>query len=164
MNLSLKERIEEMSITVEQKSKIVAELLNGTYVSIKEIVPVKHEMSKPTLVTNGVHIQYGVMIGITGDVKGQLVLEGSASVFGGIGEIMFGMPLEGEMLHSFSGELGNMIAGRLSTAIANKGINTDITSPTILQGDTKLLGHKQALSVRFVFESIGEMDIYLLLD
>lgn len=153
-----------MSITVEQKSKIVAELLNGTYVSIKEIVPVTHEMSKPRLATNGVHITYGVMIGITGDVKGQLVLEGSPKVFGGIGEKMFGMPLEGEMLHSFSGELGNMIAGRLSTEVSNKGINTDITSPTILQGDTKLLGHKQALNVTFSFEEIGEIEIYLLLD
>ena len=51
-----------------------------------------------------------MLIGITGDVKGLLVLEGNEIVFGGIGEAMFGMPLEGEMLGSFSGELGNMIA------------------------------------------------------
>jgi len=68
------------------------------------------------------------------------------------------------MLMSFSGELGNMIAGSLSTNIVAQGIKTDITSPTILQGSTTLSGYDRAIHTVVQFAEIGQMDIYLLLD
>lgn len=48
---------------------------------------------------------------------------------------MFGMELEGEMLASFSGELGDMLTGSNSTQIMNSGVKTNITAPTIMQGE-----------------------------
>ncbi|WP_188455881.1 chemotaxis protein CheX [Virgibacillus oceani] len=153
-----------MTITMDKRNKIVKDLLNGTYVSLKTVVPIKHEISKPQLLGKALHTNFGVLIGITGDVRGKLVLSGDTAVFGSIGEKMFGMPLEGEMLASFSGELGNMLAGSLSTNIVEEGINTDITSPTIIQGDTSLSGYRQALHVTVGFDAVGDMDIYLLLD
>lgn len=153
-----------LTITVEERNKSVKELLNGTYTSLQTVIPIKHEVSKPRLLEQSLHIEFGVLIGITGDIRGKLVLSGDTAIFSSIGEVMFGMALEGEMLISFSGELGNMLAGSISTNIVKEGINTDITSPTMIQGNTTLSGFKKALHVTVQFDAIGEMDIYLLLD
>ncbi|WP_106495958.1 chemotaxis protein CheX [Lentibacillus sp. Marseille-P4043] len=150
--------------TTVGNAKAVTELLNGTLSSLSNVVPVAHEIKQPNLLKQDLHLQYGVLIGITGDVKGKLVLSGNTSIFSAIGEVMFGMPLEGEMLSSFSGELGNMIAGGMSTNIVEKDLHTDITSPTIIEGTMTLSGHKRALQVTVMFEKVGEMDLYLLLD
>lgn len=150
--------------TTQERNKSVLTLLNGTTSAIQAVVPIKHEMSKPRLLEQSLRIQFGVLIGITGDVKGKLVLSGNTTTFGSIGESMFGMPIDGEMLASFSGELGNMLAGSLSTNIVQEGINTDITSPTIIQGDTTLSGYEKALHVIVTFDGVGELDIFLLLD
>ncbi|WP_404454868.1 chemotaxis protein CheX [Virgibacillus necropolis] len=160
----LKREVVVLTISVEERNRSVKELLNGTYTSLKTVVPIKHEIAKPQLLEQLLHIQFGVLIGITGDVKGKLVLAGDTATFGSIGEAMFGMPVEGEMLSSFSGELGNMIAGSLSTNIVKEGINTDITSPTIIEGNTKLSGFERAIKVTVDFDQVGEMEIYLLLD
>lgn len=146
------------------RSSVVRKLLNGTFSSIKTVVPIDFQMEKPQVLKQNLHLSFGVLIGITGDIKGSLVFTGGSSTFGSIGEKMFGMPLEGEMLVSFSGELGNMIAGGLSTKIAESGTDINITSPTIMQGDTTLFGYKQALEVIVIFENIGKMNTYLLLD
>ncbi|WP_163970617.1 chemotaxis protein CheX [Oceanobacillus halotolerans] len=146
------------------KEKAITDLLNSTYKSLKSVVPINHEIAKPELLETSLKVQFGVLIGITGDVVGKLVLSGDKSVFGSIGETMYGMALDGEILASFSGELGNMIAGGLSTNIVDKGINIDITSPTIMQGDATLSGYQTALHVPVEFENVGQKDIYLLLD
>jgi chemotaxis protein CheX len=152
-----------MSITAEQKNRAIKELLNGAYESMKTIIPLEHQVSKPNLINGAVQLEFGVLVGITGDIKGQIILEGEANLFGGLGLSMFGMPLEGEMLNSFSGELGNMIAGQLSTIVSTKEINIDITSPTIVYGDVRLSGYQHVIQITATFEELGEMDIYLLL-
>lgn len=152
-----------MSTTAEDKNKKVKELLNGTYESIKAIIPVENSASKPKIINSTVDLQFGVLIGMTGDIKGQLILEGESSIFGELGQSMFGMPLEGEMLNSFSGELGNMIAGQLSTIVSGKEINFDITSPTIVYGDVSLAGYKHVIQITVRFDNLGEMNVYLLL-
>lgn len=153
-----------MAIAVKERNEPIKDVLNGTYESIKTVISMGHELSKPKLLNNLLYLQFGVLIGITGDIKGKLILAGETSIFGSIGEVMFGMPLEGEMLISFSGELGNMIAGGMATNIAEQGITTDITSPTVLQGNTTLSGYDKAIHTIARFDGGGEMDIYLLLD
>lgn len=152
-----------MSITVEEKNKRIKELLNGIYESIKEIIPLENHVSKPNLIKDTVVLQFGVLIGMTGDIKGQLILEGEHGLFAGLGQSMFGMPLEGEMLNSFSGELGNMIAGQLSTIVSNKEIKFDITSPTIVYGDVRLAGYQHVIQMSVTFNDLGAMSVYLLL-
>lgn len=148
----------------KEKSTYIKNLLNGIYSSLKTVIPIDHQIAKPTLLNQFLQLQFGVLIGITGDVKGQLILAGEQHVFGSIGTAMFGAELEGEMLISFSGELGNMIAGSLSTNIVEDGIKTDITSPTVLQGSTTLSGYDKAIHTIVRFAEIGQMDVYLLLD
>lgn len=149
---------------MENENKVILDLLNGTYSTLKSIMPVQHVMKKPRLFNQTLHLEFGVLIGITIDIKGKLILAGEASLFGSIGESMFGMPLEGEMVLSFSGELGNMIAGGLSTHLVSCGIQTDITSPTIIEGNIMLSDHKRAIQMTAVFENREELDIYVLLE
>lgn len=153
-----------MSGQIMEKRIMIKELMNGSIESIKHVIPIEHKIKNLRRFEETLQLQIGVLIGITGDVKGQLVITSEAPVFSNIGETMFGMPLEGEMLSSFSGELGNMIAGSLSANVMEKGIHTDITPPTILQGDTTLTGYKHAFQVSFEFNNTGELDIYLLID
>lgn len=147
-----------------ERSKAVTELLNSTLSSLNSVVPMEYQTMKPQVMNQGFHLSFGVLIGITGDIKGKLVLTGKPTTFGSIGETMFGMALEGDMLISFSGELGNMIAGGLSTSLSEGGVDINITAPTMMQGNTTLSGFKQALEVPITFDRAGEMNVYLLLD
>ncbi|WP_084781886.1 chemotaxis protein CheX [Bacillus niameyensis] len=153
-----------MAIASGDRNISITYLLNGTIQSLKNIVPIPHEITKPKLLGRSLELQYGVLIGIIGDIKGKLIIAGQSATFGAIGEVMFGMALEGEMLASFSGELGNMIAGSLATIIVEHGVNMDITSPTIIQGDVTLTGYDKAIQLTSMFANAGDLEIYLLLD
>ena len=104
--------------------------------------------------------EMGVLIGLLGDIKGRVIIDGSSETFGAIGSAMFGMPLEGPMLESFTGEFGNMIAGNLCTYVGQDNVELDITPPTIMVGNTKLYGFQQAFTILATIESVG--DIYIL--
>lgn len=153
-----------MSITVVEKSQVITVLLNGTILALKTIVPTHYELTKPKLLGTSLHLQFGILIGITGDIKARLILMGNPITFSTIAHSMFGMELEGEMLASFSGELGNMLAGSISTHIVNSGIQTDITAPTIMQGDSRLSGFEKAIGMSAIFSEQDQLDLYLLLD
>lgn len=149
-----------MSLTTAEK---IRELINGTYESINAIISVDQTISKPIIIKGVADLEYGILIGITGDIKGQLILEGESKLFGELGHQMFGMPLEGEMLNSFSGELGNMIAGQLCTIVSNKEVMIDITSPTIIYGDVGFAGYRHVIKITAMFAQLGEMDVYMML-
>jgi chemotaxis protein CheX len=149
---------------LNEKSQSITLLLNGTLSSMKNLVPLAQEFSKPILLKDNLSFQFGVLIGITGGIKGQLVFTGDPKVFGALGESLFGMQLEGEMLKSFSGEFGNMIAGGLATKIIESRIKVDITTPTVLTGDTTLSGYKRAVHMSVFYTSVGDLNIYFLLE
>ena len=149
---------------IMNQTAVVTRLLNATLSSIKTVVPVESDIKKPELLKQDFRINYGVLIGITGDMHGKLVFGGDMATFASLSEGMYGMPLEGDMLKSFSGELGNMIAGGISTNLEQQDTKILITTPTILQGDTALSGYKRALSLPIQFQQIGHMHAYLLLD
>ncbi|GAB3068783.1 chemotaxis protein CheX [Virgibacillus ainsalahensis] len=153
-----------MTIPTKETSKYVTVILNGVLQSLNAVIPMNHEITRPKLTEGSLNLQFGVLIGITGDVKGNLILAGEIPVFALIGQSMYGMPLEGEMLESFSGELGNMIAGGLATNIVEHEIKIDITHPTIVQGNTRMSGYDKAIYISVQFEGSGEMEMYLLLD
>jgi chemotaxis protein CheX len=142
----------------------VTELLNGMLHSLNSIVPLPYEKKSPQLLNSHLNLEFGVLIGFTGDLKGKLVFKGDPSVFSSIGEVMFGMPLEGEMLSSFAGELGNMLSGSLCTYLSEKGTVLDITSPTMIEGNSKLSGFESAIEIEVVFDGKGSMFLYMLKD
>ncbi|PWU69203.1 chemotaxis protein CheX [Gracilibacillus dipsosauri] len=145
-------------------NEIIKELYNGSVQSIKKVVPVDPQFEAPKLSTDPLFVNYGVLIGYSGSFKGDLLIRANKEVFSAIGEALYGMPLSDEMLDSFSGELGNMIAGGLSTHLAEQGIETDITHPTVISGDAKLTGFKRVLEVQIQFVNIGSMTMALLIN
>ncbi|HHY73527.1 MAG TPA: chemotaxis protein CheX [Bacillus bacterium] len=143
----------------------ITQVLNGTIESVKGVIPVPLEIGKPSLMAEPLQqSEMGVLIGMVGHVRGRLVIESESNTFGKIGEIMFGMPLEGEMLHSFTGELGNMIAGNLCTIVAQKGLEIDITPPTVMVGASKLYGFERAFRVPVEIKDTGQIQIILMLE
>lgn len=150
--------------TTDTRNKSITSLLNGTSKALQTVVPVEYSLSKPALDNELILVQYGVFIGITGDIKGKLILIGEEELFGSLGRVMFGTEVDGDMLLSFSGELGNMIAGNLSTHVVNEGLNIDITAPSIIKGDAEIQGHNLGVHVVSSFKDVGDMNIHLLLD
>lgn len=143
-------------------TKNVTDILNGTIDSVKSVLPFELAVDKPSLFTQPfTQHSIGVLIGMTGDIRGRIIIDGNEQVFGRIGEGMFGMALEGEMLESFAGELGNMIAGNLSTTISQKGFDMDITPPTVLVGETKFYGFEKAFRLPIHIQALGTIELIL---
>ncbi|RSK27332.1 chemotaxis protein CheX [Bacillus sp. HMF5848] len=143
----------------------ITHVLNATVDALRGVIPLNINIHKPALFTQPLlQSSIGVLIGMTGDVRGRLILESSKEVFGGIGQVMFGMALEGEMLESFTGELGNMIAGNLTTVLSNKDITMDITPPTVIVGETKMYGFDKAFKVPVEVADLGELQVILMLE
>lgn len=146
-------------------SKHIQTILNGTIQSLKSVIPITMDIKSPSLMVQPfVQKEMGVLIGIIGDVKGRIIIDSTSDCFSAIGATMFGMPLEGEMLESFTGELGNMIAGNICTSVAGNGVEIDITPPTVIVGTTRLYGFQHAFKLPVVIDNIGEMTIILTID
>lgn len=78
-----------------------------------------------------------IILGITGDIKGQAVLSLSEELAKGVASgMMMGMPVDviDEMAKSALSELGNMIMGNSATLLFNSGFKIDITPPTLMKG------------------------------
>ena len=151
-------------IQVSETSRILKSLMDGVAMSLQHVIPIPYEIKGTRRVDQSLHLHFGVLIGFVGDLKGKLVLTADGYVFSSIGEVMFGMSIGEEMLPSFSGELGNIIAGNLITNIKDPSIQLDITAPTIIQGDTKLSGYKSALQTVTEFHNTGRLNLYFLID
>lgn len=107
---------------------------------ISEIAQIQTTIGKPYLRTisdlEGQHVM--VLIGITGVLKGQVILLFKAGIACEIASrMMMGMPVPelNELAKSAISELCNMILGNAATLFSNKAIPMDITPPSVLVGD-----------------------------
>ncbi|NSL52656.1 chemotaxis protein CheX [Bacillus sp. P2(2020)] len=140
----------------------ITHVLNGTIESVKNVIPIPIVVGKPSLFKEPLlKSEIGVLIGMIGSIRGSLVIKSRAKTFCGIGEEMFGMHLDGEMLQSFTGELGNMLAGNLCTILAGKGIDIDITPPTVVMDGSIM--HNSDLAFRVGVDIIGKGEIGIVL-
>lgn len=148
-----------------ENSKHIQSILDGTIHAIQSIVP-GNVTIHPVTFKNEPYIQQdiGVLIGFIGDVKGRIIIDSIQSTFSGLASKMFGMPIEGEMLESFTGEFGNMLAGTICTHIGEKNITIDITPPTVMVGKTKLYGFESAYNLPVSIEDIGDLVILFTFD
>lgn len=146
-------------------SKHIQTILNGTIHSLKTIIPMNIDVKSPSIANEPYEQkEMGVLIGLVGDLKGRIIIDGSPEIFSGIGSAMFGMPLEGAMLESFTGELGNMIAGNLCTFAGQESLDLDITPPTVMVGNTKLYGFQQAFKIPASIDGVGDFCILYTID
>jgi len=89
-------------------------------------------------------LQVSISVGLTGDVAGFLVLQGTVDVARRYAELLslqMGVPIEGsdrfgEMHKAALAELINQIGGRATIRLSEVQLDTDITPPTIVIGDS----------------------------
>lgn len=80
-----------------------------------------------------------VIIGVVGDVKGQVIYSFSEETAKMVASaMMMGMPVDvfDEMAKSAVSELANMISGHAMTGISEFGLNVDISPPTLVCGES----------------------------
>ncbi|WP_373229154.1 chemotaxis protein CheX [Cohnella sp.] len=145
-------------------SENVSGFLGKAVDSIKQVIPIPmtieaHYLSNET----ALQTEMCVLVGFAGEIAGRMLIDGSRESFGRLGENMFGMVLEGEMLHSFVGEVANMVAGNICTLISQTGRKVDITPPTVLEGEMKLFGFEKVIFVPLSIDNVGKLHIVLLL-
>ncbi|SOC19690.1 chemotaxis protein CheX [Ureibacillus xyleni] len=146
-------------------SKHIQTILNGSMHSLKSILPSSISFQSPSILSEPyIQKEMGVLIGLLGDIKGRVIIDSTSDVFSAIGAQMFGMPLEGEMLESFTGEFGNMFAGNLCTHVGTEALNIDITPPTVMVGNTKLFGFEKAFRLPTTIENVGILTILFTID
>lgn len=78
-----------------------------------------------------------IMIGVTGEMRGQVIIAFSYERALDIASrMMMGMPVTelDDMSRSAISELGNMIMGNAATILSTKGIGVDITPPSLCRG------------------------------
>lgn len=143
----------------------VQKVLNATISSLTTVVPIKFQVLSPALIQQPYEQrEISVLIGLIGDMKGRLIVEPTETIISEIGLAMFGMRIEGEMAESFTGELGNMIAGNLCTVLEKEDLALDISPPTVLTGQTKFYGFKQAFKIPVKFEDGEVLNLLLTID
>ncbi|RUL55525.1 MULTISPECIES: chemotaxis protein CheX [Lysinibacillus] len=146
-------------------SKHIQTILNGSIHSLKTILPMQLNFQSPSILSEPfIQKEMGVLIGLLGDIKGRVIIDSTTSTFSAIGAQMFGMPLEGEMLESFTGELGNMFAGNLCTHVGTQDLNVDITPPTVMVGNTKMFGFDKAFRLPVEIADVGMVTILFTID
>ncbi|MFJ7510279.1 chemotaxis protein CheX [Peribacillus simplex] len=96
---------------------------------------------------------------MTGDIRGRIIIEETNGCMIIIGESMFGIPLEGEMLESFAAELGNMLAGNIATSLAGENTLIDITPPIFIVGNTH-----EAINLPISLKGVGTLHIILMIE
>lgn len=95
-----------------------------------------------------------IMIGVTGEMKGQVILSFEDSVACDIASKMMMMPVQqlDDISTSAICELGNMIMGNASTVFSVEGIGIDITPPTICKGNVLFKGVAANLSIPVFYD------------
>lgn len=81
-----------------------------------------------------------VIIGIVGDLKGNIIYETTIENAKSIAsKMMMGAPVKelDEMAQSAIEELANMLTANASTSFSNQGIKIDISTPTLMYGNFK---------------------------
>jgi len=140
-------------------------ILNGAISSLTTVIPTKLDILPPSLITQPFEQkQICVLIGLVGSIKGRLIIDTTKDVISTIGQSMFGMAIEGEMLESFTGELGNMIAGNLCTVLEKNGLLLDISPPTVMTGNAKFYGFSKAFVLPVRLEEGGTLTVLLTID
>lgn len=103
-----------------------------------------------------------IMLGVTGEMTGQVILSFKNEVALDIASkmCMMQLPTLDELAESALSELCNMILGNTATVFSTKGIGIDITPPTMCKGTVTLTNHYAAnICVPLEYEVDKKMEI-----
>lgn len=110
--------------------------------------------------------EISVLLGIVGDLKGQIICsfhENTAKNI--VGMMMGGMeiPEIDEMAWSAIQEFGNWIAGTTAVEMSKKGISVDVTPPVLSKGFSIFRSPDRFTSI-VLKDMIGELKVYVYLE
>mgnify|MGYP002521665231 FL=1 len=108
---------------------------------------------------------WAIIIGVTGEMKGQVLLSMSEEDACKIASKMCMMEVKqiDDFAASALSELGNMIMGNASTVFSSNGIGIDITPPTLSHGEVSFTNtYAKNLCVPLTFDSTT-VEMYLAL-
>lgn len=93
-----------------------------------------------------------VIVGLTGKIRGQVVISMTETSACDIASAMMGgMPVAqmDDLAKSAISELGNMIMGNTATLLSSRGIGIEITPPSLLMGERMMItpAHMQTICV-----------------
>jgi chemotaxis protein CheX len=132
---------------------------------LKEMCYVDAQVGKPYIKDPAFHNDTLVIfIGITGEMKGQVMIALDNHVACDIASKMIMMPitLMDEFARSAISELGNMIMGNTATIFSTKGIKIDITPPTVGNGTmTFTNNYAQNICIPLVYDTDKTVNIYI---
>lgn len=105
-----------------------------------------------------------ILIGITGKIRGNVVLSFTntlACKFAGLMMMMPDITEIDDIAQSAICELCNMILGNTATALSQRNVTADITPPTVLKGQNLEMHIEQAktISVPLIFEGNDILNI-----
>lgn len=122
---------------------------------LKTMVNVDTKIGKPMIKDSAFHNDtIVIIIGITGEIKGQVMIAIENYVACDIASkmIMTQVGQLDDLAMSAISELGNMILGNAATMLSNNGITVDITTPTIATGNVRFQGDVPNISVPLVYD------------
>ncbi|MCT4544894.1 MAG: chemotaxis protein CheX [Vallitalea sp.] len=152
-----------MSVNVEY----INPFIGAAQKILKEVCQLETKMQKPYLKDAEYEGNLlAVIIGVTGNIKGQVILSLEIDTACNIAsKMMMGMPVKelDNMAKSAISELSNMILGNAATSLSQKGLNVDITPPSICLGKDMniMVNHSKNICVPLKFEdnSVFEVNI-----
>lgn len=137
-------------------------LLDSVCDSIRNVIPRTLHQSVPDKITSLImQNEIAVSIQFTNSDY-QMILDGQRDVFSRIGESIFGMYMEGEMLDSCVGEIANIIAGGTISLLVDRGLSIDITPPIVLRDDFAFHDYENTMTVPLNIEEVGDIRVVLL--
>ena len=107
-----------------------------------------------------------IMIGVTGEMRGQVLIAMTEEEACGIASKMCMMEVKqiDDFAASALSELGNMIMGNAATVFSSNGIGIDITPPTLSNGKVNFTSTAaKSLCVPMTFADGGGINLFLLL-
>lgn len=146
-------------------SNQVTTLLNGSIYAFKEILPNVVDVKQPSTFTDHhIFLSYSVLVGMVGDFKGRIILDADQPFFEKLCQTLYGFQLEGDLLESFVGEFGNMVAGKLCSYSSEQQIHLDITPPTVMIGQTQIPNSPPTFSLPITINEVGSLNVLLTIE
>jgi len=140
------------------KAEHIIIFLNSTINIFKEMTSVNLEVKNKTIKNVPVTTEeVGVIIGITGDLEGNIILNLSEKCCCSIAQNMSGIEFKeyNELVESAISELLNITMGKSCSVLEQQGLKVDITSPLTIRGiDVKLsVKYSPLISLQFICEN-----------
>lgn len=150
------------------KAEFINPFIKASVEILTQMTQINFNVGKPTIRSSPCSANdIVILIGITGDIRGQAMLSFDESMaLGIVSKMMGGMEIKelDEISKSALSELGNMILGNSATLLFNSGIKVDITPPTLMMGTNLSISSDQLQPICVPLETDGnkiELNIFV---